>query len=99
MKKYLFYNELTLFFIFSKSWKKIIINFIINLFSTKQKDYIYNFILIVINKYTKITQYITVRKTINTIELTEIFVNHIYKNFDYSKNIIINRKFIFISKY
>ena len=61
IKRYQFYNKL------NKLGKEIIINFIINLSSTKRKKYVYNTILIIINKYIKIIKYLIINKIINTL--------------------------------
>ena len=42
-------------------------NFIINLLSNKRKDYVYNAILIIINKYIKIIRYLIINKIINAL--------------------------------
>ena len=82
-----------------KFWKKIIINFITNLFINKRYEIVYNSILIIINRYIKIIKYIFVIKKIAIIELIEIFFEKIILRFEISIDIINDKKFIFINIY
>ena len=45
-----------------------------NLSSSKYKNYIYNAILVIINKYIKITIYIFIIKKINAIKLKKLLI-------------------------
>ena len=49
-------------------------NFIIDLLSSKYKYYVYNAILIVMNRYIKIIIYISTIKKINAIELKKLLI-------------------------
>ena len=50
-------------------------NFIMNLFSSKSYNRtIYNAVLIMINRLTKMTHYIVIRKNIDVFTLTELFL-------------------------
>ena len=69
MKRYTFYGELYTFPIFSKLWKKIIMHFITDLFSNKRGKRVYDTILIMVDKYTKMVRYSFANKTINAIQL------------------------------
>ena len=59
----------------------------------------YDLILIIVDKFMKLAQYIPIRKTIDTIELTDIFIHHIFKDFDCPKGITSNRGTVFTSKF
>ena len=56
--KYRFYNKLQSLFVFTRFWKKIIINFIIELFFNRYENNVYNVIFVVICRLFKITFYI-----------------------------------------
>ena len=64
---------------------------------SKYKDYIYNIIFIIINKYIKIMRYFLIIKKINFIKLLKLFYNKVIFKFNKFNNIIINREFIFIN--
>ena len=55
------YDKTTSFFISARSWKKISMNFIIELFFNRYKNDIYDAILVVINRYSKMTLYISAK--------------------------------------
>jgi hypothetical protein len=97
--KHLFYNDLQFLFFFQNSWQKIIMNFITNLSSSKRSDDVYDFVLVIINRYIKITFYIFVTKKITIVELTEIIFDHVMLKYNASKNVISNREFVFTSAY
>ena len=65
----------------------------------KYKNYIYDAILIVVNRYIKIIVYISTIKKINIIELKELLMREVFLKFDALEDIIINRKFIFTSAF
>ena len=56
-----------------KSFKFFFMNFIINLFVNKWRNIVYDFILIINNRLTKMTKYIFVIKKIDVVELTNVF--------------------------
>ncbi len=49
-------------------------NIITNLLSSRQEANAYDFILIIINYFTKITQYVSVTKKLTAIKLTNIYI-------------------------
>ena len=59
----------------------------------------YDSILVIVDRFTKLAQYIPVRKTIDIVELVDIFIHYIFKDFSYSKGIISNRGIVFTSKF
>jgi hypothetical protein len=70
-----------------------IINFSLSLFRRK----IYDSILIVINKYSRIIQFIPYNKDMDVPKLTEIIKNQNYKYFDLFSSCVIDRGTLFIS--
>ena len=74
-------------------------NFITNLLLNKYKHYIYDTILVVINRYIKIIIYIFTIKKINAIELKKLLMQEVFLKFDALEDIIINREFVFTSAF
>ena len=75
------------------------LDFITGLPSNKRRDSVYNFILIIINRYIKIIKYLFIIKIIIVIDLTELIYKKIIYRFDKFYDIIFNRKSIFINTY
>jgi hypothetical protein len=92
--KHLFYNDLQFFF-FQDSWKKIIMNFITNFSLSKRSNDVYDFVLVIINCYIKMTFYISVTKKITIVELTKIIFDHVMFKYDVSKDVVSNKEFVF----
>ena len=75
------------------------LNFITNLPFLADEDTVFNFIFIIINRFTKFVKYIFVNKTITIKELAIVFKKYIFSDFDISKRIISDRDTIFISHF
>jgi hypothetical protein len=97
--RHLFYDDLQFLSLFQNSWQEIIMNFIINLSSSKRSNDVYDFVLVIINRYIKMTFYIFVTKKITIVELTKIIFDHVMLKYDVSKNVVSNREFVFTSAY
>jgi hypothetical protein len=97
--KHLFYNDLQSFLLFQDSWQKIIMNFITNLSSSKHSNDVYDSVLVIINRYIKITFYISVTKKITVVELTKIIFDHVMLKYDASKDVVSNKEFVFTNAY
>jgi hypothetical protein len=65
--------------ILTRLWKEIIIDFVIDLPLSRRFGQTYNTILVIVNRYTKLIQYILTRKTIDAAKLANIFVLYILK--------------------
>ncbi len=74
-------------------------NFITNLSLNKHLNDVYDFVLVIINRYIKITLYTSVTKKITIVELTKIIFDHVMLKYDASKDVISNRKFVFMNAY
>ena len=74
-------------------------NFITGLPLSKQKGNIYNFILIVIDCFTKIVRYIPTTKIIDIISLINLFINEIAIQYGMPADIISDRDLVFINNY
>ena len=74
-------------------------DFITGLPPSKQSGSVYNAILVVIDRYTKIVRYLATTKTIAAAELAALFFNKIVYRFGILARIISNRGPIFISAF
>jgi hypothetical protein len=97
--RYFSYDDLQSFLFFQDSWQKIIMNFITNLSFNKRSNDVYDFVLVIINRYIKMTFYIFVTKKIIAIELTKIIFDQMMFKYDASKKIVSNKEFVFMSAY
>ena len=94
-----FYDETTSFFISVRSWKKISMNFIIELFFNRYENDIYNVILVVIDRYSKMTLYIFAKSTWSTEDLANVLFNKMFLIFFEIKKMIFDRGSLFVSDY
>jgi hypothetical protein len=92
-KFYELLQSLSIFMRFKKNW---IINFIINLSFSKRNEQIYDFILIIINRYTKYFKYISAKKDWTTKQLTNQLFDEIFFKHEISKSIMFDRNSLFI---
>ena len=60
---------------------------------------VYNAILIIVDRFLKIIQYILIVNTINAISIDILIIDHIISKFEVSKLIVSDRDSIFISSY
>ena len=67
--------------------------------SSKLKGVIYNAILVVMNRFTKIIRYLSITIKIDVAELAEVFHAEIIYRYDMSNEIISDRESIFISDF
>ena len=72
-------------------------NFVIDLSFNKYKNLIYNFILIIINRFIKIMRYLSINIIIDIIALTKIFHIEIIYRYNILNDIVNNRGSIFIN--
>ena len=72
-------------------------NFVIDLFSSKRKEIVYDSIFVMINRYIKMIKYIFVTIKINVAKLTKIFFENIVLRFDMSRDIMNDKDFVFIN--
>jgi hypothetical protein len=97
--RHLFYDDLQSFSLFQNSWQEIIMNFITNFSSNKRLNDVYDFVLVIINHYIKMTFYIFVTKKIIIVELTKIIFDHVILKYNASKNVVSNKEFVFTNAY
>jgi hypothetical protein len=96
--KHFSYDDLQFFFLSQDSWQKIIMNFITNFSFNRRSNDVYDFVLVIINRYIKMTFYIFVTKKIIAIELTKIIFNQMMLKYDASKDVVSNREFVFTKR-
>jgi hypothetical protein len=74
-------------------------NFITNLSSSKRSNDVYDSVLVIVDRYIKMTLYISVTKKITAVELAEIIFDHVMLKYDVSKDVVSNREFVFTNAY
>ena len=79
--------------------KKIIMNFVIELFLSKRRDVVYDSVLMIIDRYIKMIKYILIIKKINVAELTKMFFKKIVLRFNMSDNIVNDKNSVFTNKF
>ena len=73
VSRHCLYSKMQVLLQSERSWQKVTMNFITDLSLSKCRDCIYNAILVIVNCYTKITQYISTVKTVTAVQLTDLF--------------------------
>ena len=94
-----FYDEFSSLFVSARSWTKILINFIIEFSLNRYDDDIYDAILIIIDRFSKMTHYIFVKLTWSVENLINILFNKILLIFFEIKEIVFDREALFINDY
>ena len=72
-------------------------NFVTTLFSSKFRNIVYDFILIMINRCIRIIKYIFVIIKIIVVKLTKLFFEKFILRYNMLNNIMNDKKFVFIS--
>ena len=80
-----------------ESWQKVTMNFITDLSLSKCRDCIYDAILVVVDCYTKITQYISTVKTVTAVQLTDLFHEKIVCRFETLREVMSDWDSVFTS--
>ncbi len=78
-------------------WKEISIDFIIGLPPSLHRGIAYDTILVIINKYLKMIQFVPYNKETTAEELAKIIKNKIIKYFGIFKSCVLNRSSLFTS--
>ena len=81
------------------SRKIFFMNFIIDLSSSKRESVVYNAILVIINKCTKIIKYLSMIIKIDVAKFTKLFFEKSVLGFDMSTNIVNDKDFLFINAF
>ncbi len=99
MKHHLSYDELKSLFWLTDSWKEITMNFITDLSSSKWKEVVYDSILVIVDYYMKMMYYLSMKKILTVVELTELFFEQIALKYEVLNDIIIDRNSLFINAF
>ena len=99
VSRHKFYEKLSSLLIFKVLWKKIFMNFVIDLSSSKRDKIVYNSILMIVDKYTKMIKYLSIIIKINVAKLTNVFFKKIVLHFDMSTSIVNDKNFLFINNF
>jgi hypothetical protein len=94
--KHKFYELLQSLSIFMKLKRNWTMNFIFDLSLNKRSEQIYNFILIIIDRYTKYFKYISAKKDWTTKQLTNQLFDEIFSKHEISKSIMFDKNSLFI---
>ena len=97
--RYRFYNKTMSFLISVRSWKKISMNFIIELFFNCYEKDIYNAIFVVVDRYSKMTLYILAKSTWSTENLANVLFNKMFLIFFEIRKMISDRNSFFVNDY
>ena len=98
-KRHLPYGELSSFPVPSKPWQEITLDFITDLPPSKFRGKVYDSILVIVDRYTKLARYIPTTKTITAAELAELFVLRVFRDFGLPAGITSDRGSVFTSKF
>ena len=74
-------------------------NMITGLSSSKHSNSVYDVILVIVDCYIKITQYVSISKTLTAMQLADIFFEKIVCHYETLKEIVSDRGSIFTSSY
>jgi hypothetical protein len=74
-------------------------NFIITLSSAVRRRKVYNALFIIIDRFSKMVQYIACLKEINALDIGDRLIETIFSRFGKPRSIISNRELTFTSKY
>ncbi len=77
-------------------WKEILINFIISLPPSLHRGIAYDVIFVIIDKYSKMIQFVSCNKKTTAEELTKIIKNKIIKHFGIFKSCVLDKGSLFI---
>ena len=93
------YDETTSLLISARLWKKISIDFIIELLFNCYENDIYNAILVVVDRYSKMTLYIFAKSTWSAEDLADVLFDKMSLIFLEIKRMIFDRDLLFVSDY
>ena len=98
-RKYAVYGTLSPFPIPIKPFQEIIIDFITGLPPNVRRNTIYNAILIIIDRFTKIAKYILITKKVDTVNIAKLIYRFIFLAYGWPNSIVSDRGAVFISAF
>ena len=93
------YDELVSLLVLTRSWVEIFMNFITKLLANRHENDVYDFILVIIDKYTKMSLYILVKFTWSIENLIDVFFEKVFFYFENVKSIVSNKNNLFTSDF
>ena len=93
------YGELQSLPLPDRPWKEITLDFITDLPPSRRRDGVYDSVLVVVDRYTKIARYFPTTKKITAVNLAELFINEIIAYYGCPKGIVFDRGFVFTSSF
>jgi transposase InsO family protein len=82
-----------------RPWMDITMDFITDLPPSKKNSKAYDCILVIVDRYTKMSRYIPTRKTIDAEGLADVFFAKIFRHYGAPRSIVSDRGPIFTAKY
>jgi hypothetical protein len=79
--------------------QELTIDFIIDLPLSTYEGKVYNSILVIVDRYTKIVRYIPYNKTCTSVQLIDLFIKEIVCKYGMPKGIMSDRGSVFTSAY
>ncbi len=83
----------------SGPWKEITMDFITDLPPSKRKGHVYDAILVVVDRYTKMVRYLPTNKTIKAPDLEEMLMEEVFLKFGPPNGIVTDRGSVFTSAF
>ena len=83
----------------SGPWQEITMDFITDLPPSKRRGCVYDAILVVVDRYTKMVRYLPTNKTVNAEELAELFFEDIATRYGCPRGIVSDRGSVFTSEF
>ncbi len=99
VSKHCLYDEMQMLPHSNSLWEKVTMNMITGLSSSKHSNSVYDVILVIVDCYIKITQYVSISKTLTAMQLADIFFEKIVCHYETLKEIVSDRGSIFTSSY
>ena len=99
VKRHRPYGELSALPQPSGPWKEITMDFITDLPPSRRKGHVYDAILVVVDRYTKMVRYLPTTKKINAPELEELLMQEVFLRFGAPEGIVTDRGSVFTSAF
>jgi len=93
------YGELSSLPVPVKPWQEVTMDFITGLPASRRGDSVYDSVLVVIDRFTKMARYLPCRKTIDAEQLAELIIGSVVKDFGLPSGIVSDRGSVFTSKF
>jgi len=99
VKRHRPYGELVSLPVPNKPWQEITMDFVTDLPPSRGEDGVYDSILVILDRYTKMARYLPCRKSINAEQLANLLVNRLFLEFGTPEGIVSDRGTVFTSQF